>query len=41
MNDFIRVINTLYIGNFNKRFHLFNEFFSFFDETLVIDGYKT
>jgi hypothetical protein len=31
----------MYIGNFNKRFHLFNKKYSFFDETPVIDRYKT
>jgi hypothetical protein len=34
-------INTLYIDNFNKRFHHFVNNFTFFDEDLIIGGYKT
>lgn len=40
-SDFIQGINTLYIGNFNKRFHDFGKISTFFDEDRIIGGYNT
>ena len=40
-SDFMYGFNTLYIGNFNKRFHHFVNNFTFFDEGLIISGYKS